>query len=154
MQFRKMIAKLLDNPLSVPILQLLTNKQLSIPQITKSLQNIDADMPTVIAVLAELYHFGLVERVQAPVINTSTQDPISSRTEKERSFQEHRLISPPQLGIPVQDYVSLWEEVLQHPDQLNFSKMNSWIFSIPGYLRKEIENLTLEEIRQKLLNRG
>ena len=67
MQFRNMIAKLLDNPISVPILQLLTKKQLSIPQIVKSLQNMEADMPTVVAILGELYHFGLVERAQTPV---------------------------------------------------------------------------------------
>jgi hypothetical protein len=118
------------------------------------MQNIDADMPTVIAVLGELYHFGFVERVQAPVIDTSSQNQISSRTKGKRSFQDYNLISPTPLGIPVHNYVSLWEEVLQHPDQLNFSEMNSWIFSIPDYLRKEIEDLTVEEIRQKLSNRG
>lgn len=154
MQFRNMIAKLLENPLSIPILQLLTNNQLSIPQITKSLQNYDADMPTVIAVLGELYHFGFVERVRAPVMNTSTQNQNTLQAEEKRFFQDQRLISPTPLGIPVQDYVSLWEKVLQHPDQLNFSEMNRWIFSIPDYLRSEIEELTLEEIRQKLLNRG
>ncbi|MFX0122274.1 MAG: hypothetical protein ACFFAE_01440 [Candidatus Hodarchaeota archaeon] len=149
-----MIAKLLDNPLSVPILQLLTNKQLSIPQITKSLQNIDADMPTVIAVLSELHNFGFVERVPASVMNTPTQNHISSRTEKTKSFQDYKLISLTPLEIPVHNYVSLWEDVIQNPDQMNFCEINRWIFSIPDYLRKEIKDLTLEEIRQKLSNRG
>lgn len=149
-----MIAKLLDNPVSVPILQLLTKNQLTIPQITESLQNIGADTPTTIAVLAELYHFGLVKRSQAPVMNISTQKQDHARGEYKKPLQKNRLLSPTPLGIPVHDYVSLWEKVLQHPKQFNFDEINDLIFFIPEDIRKEIEGLTLEEIRQKLLNRG
>ncbi|UCG90101.1 MAG: hypothetical protein JSU57_06495 [Candidatus Heimdallarchaeota archaeon] len=141
----------MDNPLSIPILKLLTKKQLSIPQITKSLQNIDADMQSVIAVLGELYHFGLIERFEPPAVNSPTQNQISS----EELLQDPwpKIYTTP-LGIPLYDYVSLWEEVVQHPNRLNSSKINSWIFTIPNYLRKEIENLTLEEIRLKLLKKS
>lgn len=154
MQFRNKLAKLLDNPITVPILQLLTIEQLTIPQITKSLQNIDADMPTVIAVLGELFHFGLVEQIQSPMLNISPQKQISTRREEKHPFKEYRLISPTPLGIPIHDYVALWEEILQHPDQSNFSEMRSVFFSLPEDLRKELKDLTLEEIRDKLLNRG
>jgi hypothetical protein len=154
MQFHEMIAKLLDNPLSLPILQLLTKKQMSIPQITKSLGKFDTDMPTVIAVLGELYYFGLVERVSTPIMDSSPQEQINSRREENNPFLEYRLISPTPLGIPLHNYVSLWEESLQHPDQINFDGMNNWIFSIPQNLREEMKDLTLEEIREKLLNRG
>lgn len=154
MHFHKLIIKLLENPLSLPILQQLTSKPLSIPQITESLKNIEADMPTVIAVLGELYHFGLVERVQTPNMNSSVQNQINSQKEEDKLFQEHWLISPSPLGIPLHKHVSLWEEILQHPDQTNFNGMNNWIFSIPENLRKEIKDLKLEEIRKKLLNRG
>lgn len=154
MQFHEMIAKLLDNPLSLTILHLLTDKPMSIPQITKSLGNLDIDMPTVVAVLGELYYFGLVERVPTPRINSSVHEQINSRREESKSLHEYRLISQIPLGIPLHNYVSLWEEVLQHPNQLNFEGMNNWIFSIPENLLKEIKDLTLEEIREKLLNRG
>jgi hypothetical protein len=154
MQFHEMIVKLLDNPVSLPILRLLTKKQMSIPQIMKSLENHDVDMPTVIAVLGELYYFGLVEQVQTPIMNSSAQIPIDSRREENKPFHEYRLISPTPLGIPLHDYVSLWKEVLQHPDQINFDGMNNWIFFIPENLRKEIKDLALEEIREKLLNKG
>ena len=154
MQFHKMIAKLLDNPLALPILHLLINKQMSIPQITKSLGNLDTDMPTVIAVLGELYYFGLVERVPTPIVNYSVQEQRNSRREENNHFLEYRLISPTPLGIPLHNYVSLWQEVLQHPDQMNFEGMNNWIFSIPENLRKEIKDLTVQEIREKLIKRG
>lgn len=154
MQLHKMIVKLLDNSLSLPILQLLTDKQMSIPQITKTLGNLDTDMPTVIAVLAELYYFGLVERVPIPIMNSSIQEQVDSRREENKPFHEYKLISPTPLGIPLHNYVSIWEEVLQHPDPINFEGMNNWIFSISENLRNEIKDLTLEEIRDKLLNRG
>ena len=154
MHFRDRIAKLLANPLSLPILQLLTNSQLSIPQITKSLKNIDVDMPTVIAVLGELCYFGLVERVHTPIFNSSAQNQINSQRKEEKSFQESRLFSPTPFGIPVYDQVSLWEEVLQQPNQSNFNGMGKWIFSIPESLRKEIKDLTLEEMQERLLNKG
>jgi len=144
----------LENPLSLPILQLLASKPLSIPQITKSLKNIEADMPTVIAVLGELYHFGLVKRVQTPIMNSSVQNQINAQREEDRLFQEHWLISTSLLGIPLNKHVSLWEEILQHPDQANFNGMNNWIFSIPENLRKKIKDLKLEEIRKELLNGG
>ncbi|MFX1286139.1 MAG: hypothetical protein ACFFB5_21020 [Promethearchaeota archaeon] len=152
MQIHNKIAKLLDNPLSIPILKLLTKKQLTIPQITKSLQNIDADIQTVIAILGELYHFGLVERFETLEKNLPNQNRISP---EQHFLQEPgpKIYTTP-LGIPLHDYVSVWEEVLQHPDQLNSKKLNNWIFTVPNYLRKEIENLTLEEIRLKLLNKS
>ena len=152
MHFHKLFIKLLENPLSIPILHLLSNKPLPIPQITESLKN--TDTPTVIAVLGELYHFGLVKRVQTPMMNSSVQNQINSHREETKLSQEHRLIAPSPLGIPLHEHVSLWEEVLEHPDQMNFNGMNNWIFSIPENLRNEIKDLKLEEIRKKLLNRG
>ncbi len=153
MQVRNMIAKLLENPISIPILKLLSKKQLSIPQITNSLQDIDADTQTVIAVLGELYHFGLVERVETTVLDTSTQNGI--RPEKEDKFlkKPKPLIYTTPLGIPLHNFVSLWEEVTQHPSQLDSSERKSWIFSVPNHLQKEFEDLTLEDIRRKILNK-
>ncbi len=154
MQFHNEIVKLLDNPLSIPILKLLTKKQLSIPQITKSLQNIDADIQKVIAVLGELYHFGLIEQCKTPAVSSSTQNQLSSEQRIGFLQEPYPKIYTTPLGIPLHDYVSLWEEILQHSNQLNSDKFDSWIFSVPNYLRKEIEDLTLEEIRLKLLNKS
>ncbi|MFX0118054.1 MAG: hypothetical protein ACFFB2_05490 [Promethearchaeota archaeon] len=137
-----MISKFLDNPISILILKLLTKKQLTIPQITKSLHKMDTDIPTVIAVLGECYHFGLVERVKIQGIESPVQNHFSPE-----------MVTTP-LGIPLHEYVSLWEEVLQHPDQLNSKQMHDWIFSVPSYLRNELENLTEEEIRVILLKRA
>ncbi len=152
MQFHNTIAKLLENPISIPILKLLAKNQLSIPQITKSLQDIDTDTQTVIAVLGELYHFGLVERVEPTVLDTSTQNRIQPKTDAGFSPEPRPKIYTTPLGIPLPAYVSLWEEVNQHPDQLNSSELNSWLFSVPEYLRKKLEDLTLEEIRNKILS--
>lgn len=150
MQVLNMIAKLLENPISIPILKLLSKKQLSIPQITSSLQDIDTDTQTVIAVLGELYHFGLVERVETTVLDTSTQNGIQLQREEKFLKKPKLIIYTTPLGIPLQDFVSLWEEVTQHPDQLDSSELKSWIFSVPNHIRKEFEDLTLEEIRRKI----
>ena len=153
MQVLNMIAKLLENPISIPILKLLSKKQLSIPQITNSLQDIDADTQTVIAVLGELYHFGLVERVETTVLDTSTQNGIQLEKEEEFLKNPKPIIYTTPLGIPLQDFVSLWEEVTQHPDQLDSSELKSWIFSVPNHLQKEFEDLTPEEIQRKILKK-
>ena len=153
MQVRNMIAKLLENPISIPILKLLSKKQLSIPQITNSLQDIDADTQTVIAVLGELYHFGLVERVETTVLDTSTQNGIRPEKEEEFLKKPKPLIYTTPLGIPLHNFVSLWEEVTQHPGQLDSRELKRWIFSVPNHLQKEFEDLTLEEIRRKIVNK-
>ncbi len=153
MQVLNMIAKLLENPISIPILKLLSKKQLSIPQITNSLQDIDADTQTVIAVLGELHHFGLVERVETTMLDTSTQNGIQLEKEEEFLKKPKTIIYTTPLGIPLHDFVSLWEEVTQHPGQLDSTELKSWIFSVPNHLQKEFEDLTLEQIRRKILNK-
>lgn len=148
MQLRKLLTKLLDNPFSIPILQLLTKKQLSIPQITESLKNIDADLQTVMAVLGELYHFGLVERVEPTVVDTLIENQIQLKNESELRL---KITSAP-LGIPLHDYFSLWNKVVKDPDHLSPSDLNSWIFSVPNHLKENLKDLSLEEIHKKILD--
>ncbi|MHA2243468.1 MAG: hypothetical protein ACXADY_00715 [Candidatus Hodarchaeales archaeon] len=151
-----MIAKLLENPISIPILKLLSKKQLSIPQITNSLQDIDTDMKTVTAILTELYHFGLVERVETTAFDTSTQNGIQLEKDVKLLEKTKSKFYTTPLGIPLHNFVSLWEGVTQHPDQLDSSEewIFSEIFSVPTHLQKEFEDLTLEEIRCKILNKS
>lgn len=121
---------------------------MSIPQITESLQNIDADLQTVMAVLGELYHFGLVERVEPTVVDTFIENQIQLKNESEPRL---KIISAP-LGIPLHDYVSLWNKVVKDPDQLSSSDLNDWIFSVPNYLKENLKDLSLEEILKKILD--
>lgn len=148
MQLRKLLTKLLDNPFSIPILQLLTKKQLSIPQITESLKNIDTDLQTVMAVLGELYHFGLVERIEPTVVDTFIENQIQLKNESEPRLK----ISSAPLGIPLHDYFSLWNKVVKDPDQLSPNDLNSWTFSVPNHLKENLKDLSLEEIRKKILD--
>ena len=98
--FLKMLVKLLKNPISIPILQMLSKKQLSIPQIIKSLQL--TDKQAVIAVLGELYHFGLVERVEQAALEISSQNQIQQKRENEFHAGEgsySKVITPPTVGL-------------------------------------------------------
>jgi hypothetical protein len=143
-----MLTKLLDNPISAQILQLLTKEQLSIPQITKSLQNIDADLQTVIAVLGELYHYGLVERIESTTVDTIIENKIQLKNDSEPRLN---ILSTP-LGIPLPNYVSLWNKVVKDPEKLSSNELNDWIFSVPYHLKEKLKDLSVEEIRKKILN--
>lgn len=147
-----MLSKLLKNPISTPILQILSKKQLTIPQILKSLQEIDTDIQTVIAVLGELYHFGLIKRVEMNNLGISSQNQFQQKRNKGLLPKPELSIHLTPLGIPLPDYVSLWEEIIQHPDHLDSSELNSWIFTVPNHIRQNFEESTPDDIRSKILN--
>ena len=152
--FLKMLSKLLKNPISIPMLQILSKKQLTIPQILLSLQENEPDIQTVIAVLGELYHFGLIERVEMANRKISSQNQIQQKRKNEFLPQPELPIHPTPLGIPLPNYVSLWEEIIQHPDHLNSSEMQSWIFTVPNHIRKKIVDSPSDDIRTKILNQS
>ncbi len=152
--FLKMLSKLLKNPISTPILKILSKKQLTIPQILKSLQEIDTDIQTVIAVLGELYHFGLIKRVEVNNLGISSQNQFQQKRKNDFLPKPELSIPLTPLGIPLPNYVSLWEEIIQHPDHLDSSEINSWIFTVPNHIRKNFVESTPDDIRTKILNKS
>ncbi len=152
--FLKMLSKLLKNPISTLILQILSKNQLTIPQILKSLQEIDTDIQTVIAVLGELYHFGLVQRVEMNNLGISSQNQFQQKRKNKFLPKPELAIHLTPLGIPLPNYVSLWEEIIQHPDNLDSSELNNWIFTVPNHIRKNFVDSTSDDIRSEILNKS
>lgn len=142
------LSKLLENPIAISILQLLIKNPYSISQIMSSLQ-IDAE--TTIAVLGELHHFGLVERIEENSIDITTMNQDKKTIQDIDFFSKPKLITlPTPLGISLKDYGSLWEKIRNQSNQFDPSEFDTLIFSVPMHLRKELEKLTVEEIRSRI----
>ncbi|MFX0149790.1 MAG: hypothetical protein ACFFAJ_03320 [Candidatus Hodarchaeota archaeon] len=146
-----MISKLLDHPLTIPILKKLSKRPLTIAQILNSIED-DVDSSTILAILVELYYFGLVE--QSKPIGKDELPQRSNKIERDSDnlqdivLQTHK----PTLGIPLVDYISLWENVQQDPNEKDFEELKKRTFSVPNQLAKIFINSTPDEIRVKLLN--
>ena len=56
------------------------------------------------------------------------------------------MIDPTPLGISLPEYVSLWEEIIQHPDHLDSSDLNNWIFTVPNHIRKNFVDSLSDDI--------
>lgn len=138
-----MIAKLLDNQNAILILQLLSKKPLSIPQIVESLSNIGSQ--SIIAILGELHRFKLVQR-----INKSDSKPFSEDS-LEMSFDERIKIDVGTLGIPLSEYVSAWEEISRNPAKVNLRELTDFYFTLPSYIKEKIDDCEVNEIRNKIL---
>ncbi|UCE12815.1 MAG: hypothetical protein JSV04_11550 [Candidatus Heimdallarchaeota archaeon] len=145
----KKLSKLLENLHATSILQLLVKNPCTISQIMRTLQT---DAETTIAVLGELHHFGLIERVEKTSIDMTTMNQEEKITRNIDFLSEPRLgIPPTPLGIPLKDYSSLWEKIRDNSNQFDPSEFDTLIFSVPVYLRKELEESTVEEIRRRIL---
>ncbi|MFX0185618.1 MAG: hypothetical protein ACFE95_21245 [Candidatus Hodarchaeota archaeon] len=146
-----MISKLLDHPITIPILKILSKKPLSIPQILNSIGK-DTDISTVFAIIGELYHFGLIEQFKTAEKDESIQRP--KKAEILPEFVEKSVLKAHNttLGLPLQDYISLWEDIQQHPNQRDFGELDNWIYTVPDHLAKIFISCTPEEIRLKILN--
>lgn len=138
-----MIAKLLDNQNAILILQLLSKKPLSIPQIVESLSNIGSQ--SIIAILGELHRFKLVQR-----INKGDSKPISEDS-LEMSFDERIEIEVGTLGIPLSEYVSTWEEISKNPTEVNLRELTDFYLTLPCYIKEKIDDCEINEIRNKIL---
>lgn len=138
-----MIAKLLDNQNAILILQLLSKKPLSIPQMVESLSNVDSQ--SIIAILGELHRFKLVQR-----INKGDSKPFSEDS-LEMSFDEKIEIDVGTLGIPLSEYVSAWEKISKNPTEVNLKELTDSYFTLPGYIKEKIDGCEVNEIRNKIL---
>lgn len=138
-----MIAKLLDNQNAILILQLLSKKPLSIPQIVESLSNIGSQ--TIIAILGELHRFKLVQRINKGDSKSFSEDSL------EMSFDEKIKIDVGTLGIPLSEYVSVWEEISRNPTEVNLRELTDFYFTLPGYIKEKIDDCEVNEIRNKIL---
>ncbi|MFX0174184.1 MAG: hypothetical protein ACFE9L_20070 [Candidatus Hodarchaeota archaeon] len=146
-----MISKLLDHPITIPILKNLSEKPQTISQILNSMKD-DADFSTILAILAELYYFGLVEQSK-PV----EKDKLSQRSKKiendSEKIQDVVLRTyKTTLGIPLIDYIFLWENVQQDPNEKDLEEFNNRTFFVPNQLANIFIKCTPDEIRVKLLN--
>jgi hypothetical protein len=139
----KMIAKLLDNRIAIQILKMLSKKPLSIPQIIKSQSKIDSQQT--IAILGELHRFKLIKRI-------NKENPEFFQTDQpEMNFKDELGINVGTLGIPLPEYVSLWEEIDKNPNKVNFKEFNGVYFSLHEYIRDKILDCDVNEIRDKIL---
>jgi hypothetical protein len=146
-----MISKLLDHPITIPILKKLSERPLTISQILNLMED-DVDYSTIFAILVELYYFGLVEQSK-PV----GRDKLSQRSKKIENDSENiqdvvLRTHKATLGIPLIDYISLWENVQQDPKEKDLEELNSRTFFVPNQLANIFINCTPDEIRVKLLN--
>ena len=143
MQKLDLIVKLLDNPIAVQILKLLSEKPLSIHQIVESQSNIDSK--NIIAILVELHRFKLIKRANRE------DSEVFQNDQPEMNFKHEIDINVGTLGIPLPDYVSIWEEIEKYPNKVDFKEFNGVYFSLPEYIREKILDCDVNEIRDKIL---
>ncbi|MHA2223704.1 MAG: hypothetical protein ACXAC8_00625 [Candidatus Hodarchaeales archaeon] len=132
-----MIIKLLKNPVVISILQILSKKQHTIPQIVEILQN--SDIKTVIAILGELHHFGLVKQVYPLIANEISEN---QKVKKQNNYYPSEIMSNVNnfpLGIPISDYNILWEKIMKYPEQSSHRELNNLYFSVPGHLKAKFQ---------------
>ena len=133
-----MLEKLLRNPISIPILQLLANTPSTIPQIVADLQ---VELLPCIAVISELFKFGLVQSAQEP-----SKTPIYPN--------EFPLdLTNTSLGLPMQEFLALWEGLQRNSDQVDREQLNRKMFTIPLHLVSTLKQQDPEEIRGLLLRK-
>ncbi|MHA1976153.1 MAG: hypothetical protein ACW98F_00825 [Candidatus Hodarchaeales archaeon] len=125
--------KLLERPMAKQIMKLLVDNNLSIRQILKKIS--DSDIQTIIAFLAELQRFGLVEL--SVTSSKETEDP---RKDTSQNFLENEIINSkiaqfPPLGISVMEYNKLWEEISKDNGQINIREIENSTFTIPSNLK-------------------
>jgi hypothetical protein len=145
-----MLIKLLENPLTVSILHLLAKKPLTILQITK---NLESDTASIFAILGELHQYGLVLQIKNNKLNDSTSS--SNKTDsKEKIYNNNQLsLQNTSMGIPLTEYLKLWEEIQLNPGDSNPDMLNKYLFSIPNHLRSILKNGSHNKIRNKILRR-
>ncbi len=141
-----MIQRLLEKPLVKEVLQHLVDNDLSISQMIEKIQGVNPQ--TLIAFIAELQRFGLIE-----LSDTSSKHANNEKNPKSGKLLEHDLtnLNPaqfPPLGLPLNKYNQLWEDISRENDQINIRELENTTFTVPGPLkplfRKENEG-ELEE---------
>jgi hypothetical protein len=133
-----MLEKLLKNPITIPILKLLALNPLTIPQIATDLQ---LELLPCIAVMSEMFHFGLVR---------STQRPSNEQTLPDRFPLD---LTDTSLGLPMSEYLELWEGLQQNSDQVDLEQLKRKVFTVPPHLVTPLKQHESEEIRDLLLSK-
>ncbi|MFW9778782.1 MAG: hypothetical protein ACFFE8_08010 [Candidatus Heimdallarchaeota archaeon] len=133
-----MIEQLLKNPISIPILQLLAKEPSNIPQIAAELQ---IELLPCIAVVSELFHFGLVLPAQ------------KSSNEQIHPSKYLNDLTNTSLGLPMQEYLALWEGLQQNEDQVDQERLKRQVFTVPPDLVPTLKQHEPEEIRALLLGK-
>lgn len=134
-----MFEKLLKNPITIPMLQLLATKgPSSLPQIAADLQ---LELLPCIAVISELFRFGLVRSVQE-LSNTPSQ-PDGFPLE----------LTGTSLGLPMQEYQALWEGLQQNSDQVDREQLFRKVFMVPSHMISTLKQHRPEELQHLLLSK-
>ncbi|MFW9856086.1 MAG: hypothetical protein ACFFFG_13610 [Candidatus Thorarchaeota archaeon] len=133
-----MIEQLLKNPITIPILRLLAKKPSNIPQIAADLQ---IDVLSCIAVVSELFHFGLVLSAQ------------KSSNEQIHPSKHPNDLTHTSLGLPMQEYLAIWEGLQQSEDQVAQERLKRQVFTVPPDLVPTLKQHEPEEIRALLLSK-
>lgn len=145
-----MLIKLLENPLTVAILQLLAKNPMTILQI---IENLESDFASVFAILGELHRNGLVLQIKTNRLNDSTSSSIKSDSKQEYSYENELSLEKILMGMPITEYHKLWEEIQSIPEGSSPDMLNKYSYSIPSYLRSILKNGSSNEIRSKILRR-
>jgi hypothetical protein len=124
---------LIEKPLAKEILKLLVDNDLSIPQMIEKIQ--DVNTQTLIAFLTELQRFGLIELTDTSPSHVNNEKNSKSRVLIDFDLTNQKPAQFPYLGIPVNRYNQLWEDLSKENDQINIQELENSTFTIPDPLK-------------------
>ena len=79
--------------------------------------------------MGELHRLKLIKRI-------NKEDPeFFQEDQPEVNLKDELGINVGTLGIPLPEYVSLWEEIDKNPNKINFKEFNGVYFSLHKYIR-------------------
>jgi len=128
------IEKVLNQPIAQQILEFLSKEDLSIPQISERLHNID--IQKIIAYFAELQRLGLITLSSNEFIKKDTNE-IENKLDKPSEILQiprHDWFSP--LGLAIPEYNALWEELNEKKRKSHPKILDDLIFTIPDTLKE------------------
>ena len=125
--------KLLERPIARQIMKLLVDNNLSISEIVKKIPN--SDSQTIIAFLAELQRFGLIELSETSSKETEDVPKNQSQNFLEIEAFNTKISQFPPLGISIMEYNKLWENISRENGQINLKELENSTFTVPSTLK-------------------
>ena len=138
-----MLRKLIDNPLTIPLLQLLATKPMTIPQVADQLKVNDkeTDISLIFALTSELHRLGIIQKFE------NRGNNIKKRT----SHKDELTLQDETLGMPLPDYISTWESLRDERMQIDLNKLNNWMYCLPHHLTLKFKDSSPDEIRKIII---
>ena len=131
------LERILKQPITKKILELLAKEDLSVSQIFKKMENID--IQKIIAFIAELQRLGLIIPSQNELKERKTDETKKDfdKTNEIVQIPRHEWFSP--LGLPISEYNALWEEVVKQKGESYPKILDNLTFTIPDTLKEQFK---------------